>query len=229
MVDKFCKFAFYGNAFIGLFLRSNNEITLSPVSKPEKFSRIPELLETMDIPMVLADSPLLGLYSVMNDNGILLSKIVEDSEMENLKRKLKENRIDLNVDKIDNNFTAIGNNIVVNNTIALINPAMNDKKAEKKIKDTLDVEVVPFSISGYNTIGSVLFMNNNGFVIHPHVSPEELQNIKNTLGLEGGVATANSGIPFVPLCILANDTSIVFGEKTTGFEQQRILDALGFE
>ena len=229
MVDKFCKFAFYGNPFIGLFIRSNNEVTLSPISKPEKFSRIPELLETVEIPTVLADCSLLGLYSVMNDNGILLSKVVEDFEMDILKRKLKENGIDLNVDKVDNDFTAISNNMAVNNRIALVNPTMNDKGTEKKMKDVLGVEVVPFSISRYNTIGSVLFMNNNGFVMHPHVSPDELEKIKETTGLEGGVSTANSGIPFVPLCIVANDTSIIFGEKTTGFEQQRILDALGFE
>ena len=229
MVDKFCKFAFYGNPFIGLFIRSNNKITLSPISKPEKFSRIPELLETVEIPAVFADSSLLGLYSVMNDNGILLSRLVEDYEINALKRDLKERGIDLNIDRIDNDFTAISNNMTVNNGIALINPAMNSKSTEKRIKDVLDVEVVPFSISKYNTIGSVLFMNNKGFVMHPHVSPDELQKIKETIKLEGGVSTANSGIPFVPLCITANDTSIIFGEKTTGFEQQRILDALGFE
>jgi len=229
MVDKFSKFAFYGNPFIGLFVRSNNKITLSPVSKPEKFSRIPELLETVEIQLVLADCSLLGLYSVMNDNGILLSKVVEDYEMENLKRKLRENGIGLNVDKVNNDFTAISNNIVANNKVGLVNPSINDRSMEKKMKDVLDVEAIPFSISRYNTIGSVLFANNNGFVMHPHVAPDELQKIKETLGLEGGVATANSGIPFVPLCIVANDTSIIFGEKTTGFEQQRILSALGFE
>ncbi|MCS7109671.1 MAG: translation initiation factor IF-6 [Candidatus Micrarchaeota archaeon] len=228
MVDKSQKIGFYGNPYIGLFIKSNSSITLMPVNKPEKFSRVCEILGTKAINCSVFESPLVGLYSIMNDSGILFSKLILEEELEIIKKRIKEEGFDINVDVLDSEFTALANNVVVNNKHCLINPKMNEKKITGKIKDILNVDVTPLHLQRFNVIGSIIFTNDNGYVAHPNLTGEELDEIEKHLGIKGGVGTANGGIPFVSLCLVGNNKSIIFGENTTAFEQQRIIDALGF-
>ncbi|MEM3407990.1 MAG: translation initiation factor IF-6 [Candidatus Micrarchaeia archaeon] len=228
MVSKLQKIGFYGNPYIGLFMKSNSKITLMPINKPEKFSRVCEILGTVDISVNIFGSPLTGLYSVMNDKGILFSKVILEEELNLVKRKIKETGIDINVEILDTEFTAISNNLVVNNKKCIINPKMKDKNLVKTIRDVLDVEVESLQLEKFNVIGSVVFANDNGFVAHPNLNNNELDMIENFLEIKGGVSTANGGVPFVSLCLVGNNHSVIFGEATTAFEQQRIIESLGF-
>ena len=228
MISKFQKIGFYGNPYIGLFVKSNNKLTLMPVTKPDKFNRITEILQTQSIEMTIFDSPLVGLYTIMNDNGILFSNLIDSNEFKQFKNKINENRIDINIEILKSEFTALSNNIVVNNKGCLINPKMKNKKVINQIKDILGVEPELFEANKYSTIGSLIFANNNGFIAHPNLETDELERISEILGINGGIGTANSGVPFVSLCLVGNDKSVLCGETTTAFEQQRIMDSLGF-
>lgn len=227
MINKLQRIGFYGNPYIGLFMKSNNKITLVPANKPEKFARVSDILGTEEISTNIFGSPLTGLYSVMNDNGILFSKVIQNEELESVKRQLKENRIELNIGILDSDFTAVSNNIAANNKKCIINPKMNNKKTIKQIMDVLDVETETLSLEKFNVVGSVIFANDKGFVAHPGLSENDLDMIEERLGVPGGVSTANSGVPFISLCLVGNNKSVMFGETTTAFEQQRIIDALG--
>jgi translation initiation factor 6 len=227
MSHNFDTIGFYGNPFIGLFLKSNNLVTLMPVNSPTKFSRITEILGTKQIKTTAFDSPLVGLYSAMNNKGIVLASIFQNNEIENIKRELKMNRIELNLAVLETESTALSNNIVCNDRSAIINPKIKEKNIIKLIQDTLDVEVIDLELERYKTVGSVIFANNKGFVAHPSLTDEELDKIEEILGVNGGVGTANSGVPFVSICMTGNDNGVIFGEATTAFEQQRIIDALG--
>jgi translation initiation factor 6 len=228
MITKLNRISFYGNPYVGLFVKSNNKLTLMPINKPNKFSRINEILGTQPIDMTIFDSPLIGLYTIMNDNGILFSNVIDEKEFQSVKNKIKENNIDINIGILESEFTALSNNIVINNKGCLVNPKMRDKKVISQIKDVMGVEPENFESNKYSTIGSIVFANNNGFVAHPNLDEDELERISEVLDVNGGVGTANSGVPFISLCLTGNDKSVIFGENTTAFEQQRIIDSLGF-
>ncbi|MCX8202589.1 MAG: translation initiation factor IF-6 [Candidatus Micrarchaeota archaeon] len=228
MIGKLNKIGFYGNPYIGLFMKSNSSLTVMPINRPEKFSRVCDILETKEINVNIFGSPLSGLYTVMNDNGILFSNVMLDYEFQTVKQKIKEIGLDLNVDMLDTEFTALSNNMVVNNKHCIINPKMKQKNIIQKIRDNLDVEVSEIHLKKFSVIGSVIFANDNGFVAHPGLAEDELDLIEETLQISGGVATANGGVPFISLCLVGNNKSVIFGETTTAFEQQRIIDALGF-
>lgn len=228
MIGKQQRIGFYGNPYIGLFMKSNSKITLMPINKPEKFSRVCEVLGTEDITINVFGSPLTGLYSIMNDNGVLFSKVILAEELALARKKIKEAGIDINIGVLETEFTAVANNFVVNNNKCIINPKIKDKNVIKTVKDVLGVEVESLQLEKFNVIGSVVFANDNGFVAHPGLKEHEIDAIEEFLGINGGVGTANSGVPFVSLCLVGNDRSVMFGETTTAFEQQRIIDALGF-
>ncbi|MEM3369403.1 MAG: translation initiation factor IF-6 [Candidatus Micrarchaeia archaeon] len=228
MIGKQQRIGFYGNPYIGLFMKSNSKITLMPINKPEKFSRVCEVLGTEDITINVFGSPLTGLYSIMNDNGVLFSKVILAEELALARKKIKEAGIDINIGVLETEFTAVANNFVVNNNKCIINPKIKDKNVIKTVKDVLGVEVESLQLEKFNVIGSVVFANDNGFVAHPGLKEHEIDAIEEFLGINGGVGTANSGVPFVSLCLVGNDKSVMFGETTTAFEQQRIIDALGF-
>jgi translation initiation factor 6 len=224
---RFGKFTYYGNPFIGLFARTNNKVTITSISSPDKFSRMAEILDTEFIRTSFAGSALVGLYSVMNDHGILLSEVVDDSEVDKLKNDFKSLDIDMEVTKLESRFTAISNNIALNNKCAVINPNMADEHIVKMISDALDVDVEAMNVAGYNTVGATVAATNKGFITHPSISAEELEILKNVLGVDGGVGTVNGGMPFISLGIVANDERAIVGELTTGFELHRIEESLG--
>jgi translation initiation factor 6 len=226
-MTRFGKFTYYGNPFIGLFARTNNKVTITRISSPDNFSRMAEILDTEFISTSFAGSALIGLYSAMNDHGILLSGVVDDSEVDKLRGDIRSLGIDTEVTKLESRFTAIGNNIALNNKCAVINPNMADEHTVRKISDALDVDIESMSVAGYHTVGATIAATNKGFVAHPSISAEELDILRNVLGVDGGVGTVNGGMPFISLGIVANDEQAIVGELTTGFELHRIEEALG--
>jgi len=227
MSDRFGKFTYYGNPFIGFYARTNNEVTIIGISAPDKFTRMADILGTKVIKASFAESALMGLYCVMNSNGIIISEVVEDREVDLLKKSLKEAGSDINVLKMKTNFTALGNNIALNDSGALVNPDFANDDTAKEISDVLQVDIEARTIAGYKTVGAAVAATNKGFIAHPHISEEEMDALKSLFKTDGGVGTANGGMPFVSLGIVTNDKGVVFGELTTGFELHRIEEALG--
>ena len=219
----FRKLSYYGNQFIGIFGRTNNKVTVVPVNASERFYKISEHLKTKSVNTMINGSELIGLYMVMNDRCALLSPVVSEQEEFQIKKQLKEEGIEVSV--LETKHSAIGNNILVNNTKAVINPRIAEDVA-KEIGDLLDVEVMKMKIAGHTTVGSAALATNKGFIAHPEIKEEEFSKLSEFLGLKGGIGTANKGVPYVPLSVISNDNHSVFGEATTGFEIQRILGAL---
>ena len=227
MSDRFGKFTYYGNPFIGFYARTNNSVTLISVSAPEKFSRMGDILGTKIVSTIISECPLIGLYCVMNSKGVLISNVVDEREIDRLKEALREAGSDINVARFKSNFTAIGNNIAVNDKGALINPDMANDTTAKEIADVLEVDIEARTIAGYKTVGAAVAATNKGFLAHPHISEDEANALKSLFGVDGGVGTVNGGMPFASLGIVANDKGVVFGESTTGFELHRIEESLG--
>jgi translation initiation factor 6 len=206
---------------VGLFLRTNNDTLLLPFGFAEtKAKKLKEYLDVEKIIHVsIAGTRLIGPMTVMNNNGILLPSTVSDDEIRILKQT------GLNVDRLKSKFTAIGNLISANDKGAVVSNLFRGE-AEQNIKDILGVPLQTFSIGGYVQVGSMIVATNAGAIVHPIANDSEISRISEILQVEAEPATVNGGSPFLSSGIIANFSSVIVGNLTTGPELIMISRAL---
>ena len=192
---------YFNNENIGLFIVTNDTHTYVPLIFPEKSEWIKEVLGTELVRTEVNGSDLLGVYVAMNNNNAIFPEGFETS---------------IKGTPFKSKLNAFGNNIAVNDKIALVNPDYS-KKEQKEIGDVLGVEVIPIEIAGYKAIGSVLKMNNKGFVVH-YKAEDMLDQLKDILGIPGEAGTINKGVGFIKLGLVLNNNGYIVGMQTTGFE-----------
>lgn len=216
---KSSQITFGGNDFVGIFVKTSEKLTLVPTSISDKnFNYIKEALGTEVVKCTLSNSELIGLFSVINKNGALLSPLVFKEEIDLLK-----NHFDV-VDVLDSEFVATGNIITANDKIALISPLLSQYD-EKKIQDVLNVETIRLKVGEYLTPGANIVLTNKGALINPSVAEPEVEKLRE-IGIESVAGTLNNGIKFVGLCAVANQNGYVAGLSTKGLELNRIETAL---
>lgn len=215
------KYDVYRSPNVGLFLRTNNDTLLLPFGFAEtKAKKLKEYLDVEKIIHVsIAGTRLIGPMTVMNNNGILLPSTVSDDEIRILKQT------GLNVDRLKSKFTAIGNLISANDKGAVVSNLFRGE-AEQNIKDILGVPLQTFSIGGYVQVGSMIVATNAGAIVHPIANDSEISTISEILQVEAEPATVNGGSPFLSSGIIANFTSVIVGNLTTGPELIMISRAL---
>jgi len=215
------KYDVYRSPNVGLFVRTNNDTLLLPFGFAEtKAKKLKEYLDVEKIIHVsIAGTRLMGPMTVMNNNGILLPSTVSDDEIRILKQT------GLNVDRLKSKFTAIGNLISANDKGAVVSNLFKGE-ADENIKDILGVPVQTFSIGGYVQVGSMIVATNAGAIVHPIANDSEVSRISEILQVEAEPATVNGGSPFLSSGILANFSSVIVGNLTTGPELIMISRAL---
>ena len=206
---------------MGLFVRTNNDTLLLPFGFAEtKAKKLKEYLDVEKIIHVsIAGTRLIGPMTVMNNNGILLPYTVSDDEIRILKQT------GLNVDRLKSKFTAVGNLISANDKGALVSNLFKGE-ADQNIKDILGVPLQTFSIGGYVQVGSMIVATNAGAIVHPIANDSEISRISEILQVEAEPATVNGGSPFLSSGIIANFSSVIVGNLTTGPELIMISRAL---
>ena len=215
------KTTYFGNPWIGMFIKTNDETTMLPVDSMKKLEKIVEdNLKTEVVKVSVADSNLLGIYLAMNSNGIVLPNVARQDEIAVMRK------CGLNVHVSRDKHNANGNNIAVNDKGGIMNPGISRKEA-KAMEDVLGVELVPMTVAGYSTVGSSCIATNTGFLAHYRVKEDEMKDIKDALKVEGNKGTANTGTGFVSYGIVVNKNGYVAGENTTAFELGRLEEALG--
>ena len=215
------KYDVYRSPNVGLYLRTNNDTLLLPFGFAEtKAKKLKEYLDVEKIIHVsIAGTRLMGPMTVMNNNGILLPSTVSDDEIRILKQT------GLNVDRLKSKFTAIGNLISANDKGAVVSNLFKGE-ADQNIKDILGVPIHTFSIGGYVQVGSMIVATNAGAIVHPIANDWEISRISEILQVEAEPATVNGGSPFLSSGILANFSSVIVGNLTTGPELIMISRAL---
>ncbi len=215
------KCSYFGNPWIGMFIKTNDAITLLPVDAMGKTEKSLESnLQTEIIRTTIADSNLIGIYTVMNSNGIVLPNVVTEKEASVIRKT------GLNVYRSAAKNNAHGNNISVNDKGGVANVHV-DSQEIKKMEDVLGVELVATSVAGYNTVGSCVITTNAGFLAHYKASEDELKELKKLLKVSGSKGTVNTGTGFVSYGLVVNSKGYVAGEATTAFELGRAEEALG--
>jgi translation initiation factor 6 len=211
-----------GNPNLGVYISVTDQLAIVPFNFPEVMeNHIKEALEIDVVRTTISGSNLCGALSCGNSNGIIVSPYTLDSEIFALEE------VGLNVAKIPDKYTAVGNIIAANDNGAIISPLISEKSINI-IEETLDIRVERSEIAGFNIIGSLLNVTNKGALVHRETSESELRFIENVFKVKGDIGTVGQGINFVGACSVANSYGAIVPENSTGPEMARIEEALGF-
>lgn len=215
--------SFEKNPNIGVFARANESFAFLPLNAPEKFkSDVENCLEVEIIEMSINQSSLIGTLIFANDNAILLPKNALKSEIEELKKKIKNK---INIEVVDSKFTALGNLILANNKGAVISNVFSEKEA-KKIAEKLDVDFIRSNIAGFKVVGSIGIATDKGALVCGRVSEEEVEKIEDIIKVNVEFGSVNQGSGYVRAGIIANKKGALIGNLSTSPEITRIQDAL---
>ncbi len=214
------KVSYRGSSNIGLFFLATDSCVLGPEEIKE--------LEVLKVPFIkttIGGLPLCGIFCCGNTHNIIISKLIEERELKNLKKSVKDHGIDVNIHVFDDKNIVVGNLVVCNDKGAVISEKMKNKK--KFFQDALGVETIESSSIGDSSlIGSYTLATNKGVLLCNECNEEEYQKICNTLKVEGDLCSVNFGSPFLKSGIIANSFGCLVGKDTTGFEIARIDEVL---
>jgi len=168
--------------------------------------------------MTVAGSFVIGSLVVMNSNGAVVSGLADPREVDIIEKCLP-------CTPIDDALNAAGNNILANDSGAIVNPEYSDEMV-RIISDALGVECVRSSIAGINTVGSVCRATNKGCVCHADSTDEDMELIMDVLKVEAIRSTVNHGARMVGAGILANSKGALIGDDTTPIEMGKIEEGL---
>ena len=212
----------YHSPNIGIFMRCNDRFILLPKGLAQtKADKLCDGLKVTAVPASIGESRLLGALASMNGNGILVSRLAEESEIGEIKRATG-----INVSRLDSKLTAVGNLVVANDRGALVSPAL-DSVAVSQVRDVLGTEVEKVPIGEYHQVGSFVVATNGGAAVYPGLDEKEVERIGELLGVDAYPTSVNRGVPYVASGLVANSKNAVAGSQTTGPELVFITRALG--
>jgi translation initiation factor 6 len=211
----------YRSPNIGIFMRANDRHLLVPKGlAPTKREKLSQSLGVDVHQASIAGSRLIGILSVMNCNGILLSRLAEQEEAREILTATG-----LNVARLESRYTAVGNLVAANDRYALVSPIL-EQRAVHQVQDVLGVEAFRYAIHEYNQVGAFVVATNSGAAVYPGLSDEEVAEVGRLLGVEAEPVSVNGGVPFVASGLVANSKNAIAGNQTTGPELVFITRAL---
>lgn len=206
-----------GEDFIGLFGFATDKYALLSHNFPKT-----NALDVKTLKTKVYGTNLVGMFCAGNSNGVLLPYFVSDNEIKEVKKYFKG--LKLNVARVKDRCTALGNLVACNDNAAVVSPLIRDVDM---IKETLGVDIKREKVAGHDEVGACLFVTNKGFLAHPDAE-NDLKKLSKLFGVPGMIGTVNCGVPFIKSGIIANSAWYLAGSKTTGIELGRIDEALGF-
>lgn len=211
----------YKSPNIGVYLKVGERFLIAPRGLADtKLSKLSQFLSVMPIRSSIAASRLLGVLIAMNDNGIVVSRLADDDEINEIR-----GATGLPVERLPSRYTSVGNLVVVNNRGAIASTILS-KRALQVIKDVLDVPVEQFQFSDYIQVGALIATTNVGAIVYPNASEDEIEFIRQVLRVPVEPATVNGGVPYPSSGIVANSKAAVVGTLTTGPELAILSRAL---
>jgi translation initiation factor 6 len=211
----------YRSPNIGIFMKANDKFILVPKGlAPTKTDKLCASLGVSAVPTSIGESRLLGALSSMNSNGMLVSRLAEEGEINEIKTATG-----LNVSRLESKLTAVGNLVVANDRCALVSPAF-DSTAVSQVRDVMGTEVERLPIGEYYQTGSLVVATNRGAAVYPGLDEQEVERIGSLLGVDAYPTSVNSGVPYVASGLIANSKNAIVGSQTTGPELVFITRAL---
>lgn len=208
-----------GNPNIGVFAVANESLAFVATSAtPEFIKDVEEALGVKVVPTTISGSYVVGSLVAMNSNGAVVSGMTDESEFELISSVIPCMRL-------DEPANAAGNNILVNDNGAIVNPEYTDQTLGE-LEDFLGVECVRSSIGDCVTVGSVCRATNKGCICSMDATDEEMDLIYDVLKVEPYKTTVNHGSRVVGAGTLANSKGALVGDITTPIEMGKVEEGL---
>lgn len=220
------KYQIFGKNSVGVYLAVNNLFGLYPATllKPA-IEKIKSVFEVPFYPISINNSNLIGVYTASNKYGTIVPYITREEEIQRLKNYSNEIKSSYQIGILESLDNAFGNLILCNDKGAIISTLLKDYKDQ--IEDTLCVETVIYEFVNNYLPGSISLTNNNGCLVHPLTTDEEINIISDILKVkETDVSTVNRGFPYLSSGAIVNDQSGIFGYECTGPEMMRLTNVL---
>ncbi len=203
----------YRSPNIGIFLKATDKFLFIPKGFADsKVEKLESFLNVKSVGTSIAYTRLLGPLMVTNNNGIIVPRIAEDEEVQDLKKATG-----MNVAKLETKLTALGNLIVANDKAAIASMVL-PREVLKQVQDVLGVSIECMNLASYHQVGAMIVSTNVGAAVHPKTSEREIDLIREVLSVDVEPVTVNGGVPFVASGMVTNSRSIVVGSLTTGPE-----------
>ncbi len=216
------KCAIKGSDYIGVFGSATDKYVFFGYGVNQSIcGMICNNLKVDPVELSVFGTDMVGLFVRGNSNGVLISSLVEDYEVE----RLKSMKLGINIAVIDSGLNAVGNNIIANDKLAIINPEYSHE-AVRQIGDILGVEVIRYDVGGFKTVGANNILTNKGLVVNNRASDEQKEKLDKTSGFESTSTTANTGSLSIGLATISNSKGLIAGESTTGYELNRLVEGL---
>uniref|UniRef100_A0A6V2JMS8 Eukaryotic translation initiation factor 6 n=2 Tax=Ditylum brightwellii TaxID=49249 RepID=A0A6V2JMS8_9STRA len=202
---------------IGVFSALTNSYCLTGIGGTENFYSIFESELSQHIPVVhatIAGCRFVGRTTVGNRRGILVPNTTSDIELQHLRNTLPDNVV---VQRIEERLSALGNIVACNDHVALVHPDV-DRETEDVIGDVLGVEVFRQTVGGQALVGSYCKFTNQGGMVHPRTTVEDIEELSSLLQVPLVAGTINRGSDVLGGGMVVNDWSAFVGLDTTSTE-----------
>ncbi|EPR80118.1 Eukaryotic translation initiation factor 6 [Spraguea lophii 42_110] len=206
------KLDFEGSNDVGAHCTLTNSYCIIGQSTCRNFYSVFE--ERLDIPIVetrINSIRTVGSLCCGNNKGLLLPQTASDQEVLHIRNSLPDG---IRIKKIDEKLNALGNVICCNDKFAIVNPDLDDGSIEI-IQHILGVEVIKRKIGPESLVGSFAVMNNRGLLVHPSTSQDEMEELKDMLGLAVIAGTVNMGSTVLGAGLVVNDWIGFTGNRST--------------
>ncbi|GAX80936.1 hypothetical protein CEUSTIGMA_g8371.t1 [Chlamydomonas eustigma] len=202
---------------VGVFANLTNAYCIVALGGAENFYSVFESELADHVPVIktsVSGTRLVGRVTVGNKNGLLLPNSCTDQELLHIRNSLPDEVV---VQRIDERLSALGNCIVCNDYVALIHPDI-DRETEEIVADVLGVEVFRQTVAGNVLVGSFCSFSNQGGLVYPKTSIEDLDELSSLLQIPLVAGTVNRGSDVIGAGMVVNDWAAFCGLDTTSTE-----------
>jgi len=204
---------------VAIFSVVTDEFVLVPHSiLPKEIKVVEKELEVRVIKANIGSTSLLGVLAKGLGNKIIVSNIIEDSEIKALEKE------GIEVLKL-NGFSSTGNLIAMNQNGGIASPLISEK-SQKEIENFLGIKFKKMLIAGTDLPGAAITVTNKGFIAHPNITEKDFSLLKSTFKVNGSATTANYGDLFVGNSVIGNSKGVLAGNLTSGIELSKIDEGM---
>jgi len=210
---------FGGSPYLGVYLRVGDDFAIVPEDTPHAVERdLARLLGVRVVRTTVLDCEVVGALVAANSHGVVVGGEVDATERSTLEEVAP-------VTVVPHRQNAMGNNILANDSGALVHPEFSDS-AVGAIGRALGVRTERGTVAGLGTVGMAGVATNRGVILHPRATEKEAAFAADVLNVPVHRSTANFGVPIVGACLVANSRGILVGRPTTPVEVVHLQEGL---
>jgi translation initiation factor 6 len=212
--------AFNENPNLGVFCRANDKLAFVRKGLSKKVKN--KIISALDVDLIelnISDANIIGSLITFNSKGAVVCDFIDEIAL----KIIKDQGFEVSI--ISDKINAVGNDILVNDSGALVHPDFKDKTIED-IQKTLKIPVSRGTIGTLKTVGMAAVVTNKGLLCHPKATDDEKRNLEKIFGVNVMIGTVNHGSPVIGSGLVANSKGAIIGNLTTGIEMGRIEEAL---